>query len=194
MGRNLVETLVKLRTLLVMGLLIAALSVLNFFMGCEKEDPKPLYGVPPDSLPDGQNDEELRVYYGPTPVDVVEDAADQPEAVPLYGVQPTDVVDVPPEKDVQPEMAPLYGVQPVDAVEVVPNDIEEEIPDRPLYGIPPTDVVETVPEDAAEEIAVRPLYGIQPVDLVEEDAAKDVEQEVMAWYGPAPLYGAQGCN
>jgi len=196
MGRKLLKVLVKLRTLVVMGLLVAALSMLNFFLGCEKEDPKPLYGVPPDSLPDGQSDEEMRVYYGPVPMDVVEDAGpieDLPSGPDqaLYGM--LDTVDTTPPKDAQPEMVPLYGVQPIDVQPELPADVEEDNADKPLYGIQPVDVVEDAPEDVVDENVMVPLYGVQPMDIV-EDTPKDAEQEVSAWYGPAPLYGVPGCN
>ncbi len=181
--------LVKLRTLLIMGVLVLALSALNFFMGCDldKEDPKPLYGVPPDGLQqdmDSQLDvyvdekglDQMRAYYGPVPMDV-----DQPDEM---------------DKDVAEEIQvrPLYGVQ-VDTIEEIPDVVAEDQP-MVYYGPMPVDVIDDVmpvPDDAMQA-----WYGPQQIDLTEStDAIGDhvdedaVSKDAMFYYGPVPYYGAQ---
>jgi hypothetical protein len=184
------ELLGRLRTLLIMGVLIVALGALNFFMGCDldKEDPKPLYGVPPDSFQQDVDDPEdvyvdqtaqdqMRAYYGPIPVDV--DEADEIDK---------DVV----EQEVQ--VRPLYGVQ-VDTIEEVPDIVAEDQP-RAYYGPMPVDVVEDVPVNPSD--TVEAWYGPQISDVaestdtigdhVDEDAAS---KDAMFYYGPVPYYGSQ---
>lgn len=174
-----------------MGILVVALSALNFFMGCDldKEDPKPLYGVPPDGYvqPDiddpqdifiDQNtvDQQMRAYYGPVPVDV-----DEPDVVPA---------------DIEKEIVdrPLYGVQ-VDTVEEVPDIVAEDQP-MVYYGPMPVDVIEDSTPDPVD--AVQAWYGPPPVDIAESTdvATHDVEEDVvsqdaMFYYGPVPYYGSQ---
>lgn len=161
-----VALLVKVRTLLVMGVLVVALSALNFFMGCDmdKEDPKPLYGVPPDSFQQDTDDpqdvyvdqtvpDQMQTYYGPVPMDI-----DEPEEM---------------SPDVAEEVLvrPLYGVQ-VDVVDEVP-DIVAEDQMRAFYGPMPIDLTEST--DAIG-------------DQVDEDA---MSADAMFLYGPVPYYGAQ---
>jgi hypothetical protein len=184
------ELLGRLRTLIVMGALVLALGALNFFMGCDldKEDPKPLYGVPPDSFlqdiddpkdvyVDETSQDQMRAYYGPIPVDV-----DEPDAI------DKDVL----EEEVQ--VRPLYGVQ-VDTIDEVPDIVAEDQP-MVYYGPVPVDVVEDVPVNPAD--TVQAWYGPQISDVaestdaigdhVDEDAAS---KDAMFYYGPVPYYGSQ---
>ena len=178
-----------MRTLLIMGVLVLALSALNFFMGCDldKEDPKPLYGVPPDSFQEDVDDpkdvyvdqssqDQMRVFYGPVPIDV-----DEPDEIDQDVIEPDN------------QVRPLYGVQ-VDVVEEVPDVVAEDQP-RVYYGPMPVDVVEDdvpVPNDT-----VQAWYGPQVLDVTEStDTIGDVDEDAvskdaMFYYGPVPYYGAQ---
>lgn len=169
MFQKLMKGLAYLRTLLMMGILVVALSMLNFFLGCDTDDdPKPLYGVPPDLSGESKspydlipadvyemNEEEFRVLYGPPPQDV--------------DVPPKDVIE---DKGAEPEMMVLYGPQPVDAVEDVPA-VDDDV-SVVFYGPQPVDasVQETdQPEDVPniDDDALRFLYGPQPTpDSLEE--------------------------
>ncbi len=182
----------KFRTLLVMGALIVALAALNFFMGCDldKDDPKPLYGVPPDGyqqpdVDDPQDlyldqknlDDQMRMYYGPMPVDVIDSDT----------LPPADIDD-------EVQVRPLYGVQ-VDTIEEIPDIVAQDQP-MAYYGPMPVDILEDsapTPDDA-----VQAWYGPPPVDIaestdaithdVDEDAAS---KDAMFYYGPVPYYGSQ---
>jgi hypothetical protein len=143
------KTLRWIRRTLLMGLLVVALSALGFVLGCDdKDDPAPVYGPPPDTwtgddtagldtpgpLPDALMDTP-RVYYGPMPVDVVEDSlpdidpTDQPRT--YYGPMPTDIVeeDIPAAVDTvhdsatKPDCEPMayYGPPPCDSDEECAN-------------------------------------------------------------------------
>lgn len=124
-----------LRTGLVSGLLLAALTVLTFVTGCpSSEDPVPLYGPPPDTGPaedgrqldvlspmDLEDDSEPQVVYGPPPVDVVEDQV------------PEEVLDV-----AQPP--PPYGPPPLDILEdSISADVLDVVQPPPPYGPLPVD-------------------------------------------------------
>ena len=195
----------RLRTWMVLGLLLAALYVVTIFVGCDVEqddDPPVYYGPPPsdvldmldDSIDPEIGDPDVSVLYGPMPVDVVEDKGgasdvEDQEFMPLYGPQPVDIVEDTPEKSDMPRT--YYGPQPVDVVEDIPED---EGQPRYYYGPQPTDVVEDTPEADPDSIMV--LYGPNPVDsgssvdaIAEEDVAEDLEP--VAFYGPAPVYGPQ---
>jgi hypothetical protein len=187
-----VHWLSKLRAWLIMGFLLAALSVVNLFLGCDldKEDPKPLYGVPPDDYLAPDLDEpsdiyvdqtapdQMQTYYGPMPVDIVEDN----QVKPLYGpvieeIVPQDagVDDVQelPDASQPDQMQTFYGPMPVDIVEGDAPDPQLDV-NQTWYGPPPQ-----------EDIA-------QPVDDVAEDVSHDaVDKEVMFYYGPVPYYGSQ---
>jgi len=186
MVRNAVAVLKKIRTLLVMGLLIVALSMLNFFLGCEPEDEKVLYGPAPEDLKGDEN-----VLYGPPVQEVYpedEAAADTEEG------------DVTPEPENVPEVAPLYGVQ----VDAEPADVVEDVPDDQLpeeavvyYGPMPVDgisedTINDVTPESKEEF--RMLYGPQPVDVVDEVADTGDDKEIANYYGPQPLYGVPGAR
>jgi hypothetical protein len=171
----------KLRTLLVMGLLIIALSVLNFFLGCEidKEEPKAYYGPPLDDLQEQDVDnpadiyidqtapDQMQTYYGPMPVDVVEDTPD-------------------PETDLP---RTYYGPVPVDVIEDTPQPDPDAI--QTLYGPVPVDVVEDVP-DPQNPDATQAYYGPMPVDVKPVDDIADVEEDklqpdaMQTFYGPSP--------
>jgi len=177
MGRRLFKILGKIRSILVMGVLVAALSVLNFFLGCEKEEPAVYYGPPPDM--DTRSDEEMRVLYGPFPTDTLEEATPLPDGVEAdqprvyYGPVPTDVVD---------DATPL------------PDGVEADQP-RVYYGPMPVDVVDTTPEDVQTD-QVQVYYGPMPVDVAEDDAHQDVDKDCppMAFYGPKPCDSDAECQ
>ncbi len=176
MTRRLIKVLGRIRSLLVMGLLVAALSILNFFLGCEKEEPAVYYGPPPES--DSTSDD-MRVLYGPVPMDVVEDAAPLPDGVEAdqprvyYGPMPTDAVD---------DAAPL------------PDGIEADQP-RTYYGPMPVDAVDAAPEDIQAD---QPMvyYGPVPVDVAEDGSHLDAEKDCppMAFYGPKPCASDEECQ
>jgi len=178
-----------------------ALSMLNFVLGCDKdkEDPAPLYGVPPDSMGgEGdidsptdiyeEDDVPVRTYYGPMPVD----------AVPLPDIDEAD--EVPEDTGPEPEMMPLYGMPVGDVVEdsgttddvaETPDVSAQDMP-RTFYGPAPVDVVEDVPENTELDV-MQAWYGPGPVDLTpsvdvaEDDVHEDaVSQEAMFYYGPQP--------
>lgn len=167
------------RSMVVLGFLVLALSALNFVMGCEDEDAAPMYGPQPDTLGNDTDnsdlvvtdvvDEQPRVYYGPALLDV--DAQD------VVGE-----VDDPSDSASDTEFdfpRTYYGPMPVDAVDdsvdVVSDAVVEDAPIA-WYGPPPPDL--TPSTDAVDDVA--------------KDAA-DVT-EVAAYYGPIPLYGAQSAE
>jgi hypothetical protein len=182
-------TLRNIRTWLLMGLLVAALSMLDFFLGCEKEKEEAVYYGPPPA-DDTRSDDDMKMLYGPCPIDqcVPADIDDTPDAQPedlppgpdmaWYGMPPTDSVEQTPLPDAQnPESSPLYGVQPFDA----------------CCG---ADSVDAVPDVQGPEMMI--LYGPQPADIApqtdhEGEDAADLSPalEVVAWYGPQPMYGPQ---
>ncbi|MFH1533078.1 MAG: hypothetical protein ABIK09_20320 [Pseudomonadota bacterium] len=147
-----------LRHGLVMGLLVAALVVLNAVTGCNSaEDPVPLYGPPPDtgagadgrgldvlSPPDLEGDGQPQVLYGPPPVDTVadeipEDVQDVLQPPPPYGPPPLDVLDDSASLDVQDVLQPPppYGPLPVDTIQDSPPSSDCE--PVAYYGPPPCD-------------------------------------------------------
>ncbi|MBM4354529.1 MAG: hypothetical protein FJ109_12195 [Deltaproteobacteria bacterium] len=176
MQRELFKILGKIRSMLIMGVLVVALSMLNFFLGCEKEEPAVLYG-PPDM--DSRADEEMRVLYGPFPTDVLDEGTAVPDGV---------------EAD-QPRV--YYGPMPTDAVDdatPVPDGVEADQP-RVYYGPMPIDAV----DDAAKDIQTdQPmvLYGPVPVDVAEDGTHQDADKDCppMAFYGPKPCDSDQECQ
>ncbi len=134
----------RLRIGLVTGLLLAALFLLNTLTGCESAtDPVPLYGPPPDAGADEdarsldvispadlqqedlQDEDQMRVVYGPPPVDAVtdtpvpEDVQDVFQPPPPYGPPPLDIVEDSPSWDVAdvPQPPPPYGPMPIDTIQ-----------------------------------------------------------------------------
>jgi|SaaInl4_150m_RNA_FD_contig_21_1095518_length_901_multi_5_in_0_out_0_1 hypothetical protein len=193
---KILESLRWLRSALLVSVLVVALSMLNFVLGCDKdkEDPAPLYGPPPDEM--GQDDVDLpsdiyqeddvqpRVYYGPVRIDAQTPDIDKADVVPQ-------------DAGPGPDMA-WYGMPISDAVDSGATDSVEEPPDavadempRAYYGPMPVDVVEDVADPQPD--AMQTFYGPAPVDItpsvdaISEDVAADaVDQEAMFYYGPQP--------
>jgi len=177
MARKLFKILGKIRSVLIMGVLVMALSMLNFFLGCEKEEPAVLYGPPPDT--DTRSDEEMRVLYGPFPTDVLDEGTPTPDGV---------------EAD-QPRV--YYGPMPTDAVDdttPLPDDVQTDQA-RTYFGPMPAEDVDTTPEDIQTDQA-QVYYGPMPVDVAEDGTHQDVEKDCppMAFYGPKPCDTDEECQ
>jgi len=182
---------------LVLLVLLAAVSFLT--NACDWGEPKAYYGPPPanDSSDDASINDDVAVYYGPMPVDVMDSAADlnEPE-IPqtYYGPPPVDTVEEDKVSEID-SIQTLYGPQPVDLIEedyvvyygpppvdAVEDRVEEDY--VVYYGPPPVDAVQDIDDDSP----MVPLYGPQPVDVTPEDC------EPMAYYGPPPCATDDECK
>jgi hypothetical protein len=155
-----------IRRTLVLGLLMAALTLLTAVLGCDgDDDPSPVYGVPPDM----RGGEDGQLFDVPPPADTAADALspDMMDAQPraYYGPVPMDTVgDLPP---------------PLDVIEDgIPEDVQVADQLQTLYGPPPADVVDDAPP---------------PVDTIHEDAVPSADCPPMAYYGPPPCASDQEC-
>ena len=122
-----------IRRTLVLGLLMAALTLLTAVLGCDgDDDPSPVYGVPPDM----RGGEDGQLFDVPPPADTAADALspdvmdEQPRA--YYGPVPMDTVgDLPSPVDVVDDAPPPVDTIHEDAVPAA------DCPPMAYYGTPP---------------------------------------------------------
>ena len=152
-GRVIMRVIRRVRTALVVGIIVVAMAALNLLLGCDLDQKEPVayYGPAPvdtgmeqdasaadlasnqdvdeaEDVPDIQIPWEVIAYYGPVPVDI----------------KPADVADIVPEVSGPDAIIAYYGPvsvdisDPMDVEDVqIIEDIEKDCPPMGWYGPPP---------------------------------------------------------